>query len=205
MMLLEVMKLGPKEAAELIRRDCKPWLKEAGDAACLMYRGTSDVDGWFDKLDTRRDRKPTDTPRFVHAKLDDYFHEKFGIRLRSESLHCVGKARLAETYGKVRVVFPIGKYTYVWSPNVKDLYTYIGDEVPRARAEDSLRKAIFGALDEAEYKARDIDEALESGCEIMVDCEFAYYVDNRTQLDDRDYPEDKYGKMYCIDDVKEWI
>jgi len=42
--------------------------------------------------------------------IDDVFEKKMGIRLRSNSLFCVADRLLAESYGDVFAILPMGKY-----------------------------------------------------------------------------------------------
>ena len=70
----------------------------------------------------RDNRRPLDTPLWLHTVLDDWFYKKFKVRARSNALFCSFNDHLARNYGNVYRVFPIGKYQAISSFKVKDLY-----------------------------------------------------------------------------------
>ncbi len=118
-----------EEVAELIKRDCQPWLKEAGKN--LFYRGLDskssggylkplfDTD-LFLKGSVRNDRRPKDSPNWLHDALNDYFISKVGVPLRSASLFVAADYGLASNYGKTYMIFPIGNFNYAWSKHTAD-------------------------------------------------------------------------------------
>lgn len=118
-----------EEVAELIKRDCQPWLKEAGKN--LFYRGLDskssggylkplfDTD-LFLKGSVRNDRSPKDSPNWLHDALNDYFISKVGVPLRSASLFIAADYGLASNYGKTYMIFPIGNFNYAWSKLTAD-------------------------------------------------------------------------------------
>ena len=107
------------KSVELIKRDCKPFLEEIN---IPLYRGTWN-DYYMAKLNRRRNRKPVDTYTEVHDILDNMFLEKFGWRARSEGVFVNQDAQ--NYYGdNLHLFFPIGKFKYLYSNTIDDLYTY---------------------------------------------------------------------------------
>jgi|GEM_PF-4913254 len=109
--------------------DCKPFLKETkGDF--ILYRGAETdkkIDGIAKKV-VRTDRKPRNMPLTVTVWLNELFKKKFGHDLRTTSVFVTPDKWMTLTYGKSYRFFPIGKYSYYWSPSIGDLYVYLRSE-----------------------------------------------------------------------------
>ena len=120
---------------EALLKDCKPFLKELKKSVSsidsLFYRGYDNFNGGtygFQKKKSRVNRRPRDTPLEVHEIFDDKFHDKFGWYVRTEGIFVTSNSSLARSYGTATIFFPIGKYKYVWSPKIEDLYNDLGSE-----------------------------------------------------------------------------
>jgi len=118
---------------QTLLKDCKLFLVELNKAntpnAKFFYRGYGGhMNGIIQKKKTRKDRMPTDTPEAVHTLLDRSFKKKFGWRVRSQGVFTTSDKIYAGGYGLNVLFFPIGKYKYVYSPEVRDLYAHIGGE-----------------------------------------------------------------------------
>ena len=71
-----------------------------------------------------RNRRPVDTPIAMHTMLDDSFQRHFGHAYRSNAVFASSNA--SQTYyGHRYAVFPIGKYSAVYSTTINDLYDAI--------------------------------------------------------------------------------
>jgi hypothetical protein len=82
---------------------------------------TSLMSSNFVKKKTRKDRMPLSTPLNIHNMLDTLFVKRFGWKVRSEGVFTYG----AEGYLYSHYLFPIGKFKFVYSPRVKDLWDYL--------------------------------------------------------------------------------
>jgi hypothetical protein len=194
-----------------IQAECKPFLKEIKGARGTLTRhqkapnpggggsikvkkvNTTPV---FKKT-TRKDRQPLDSPFDFHILIDDWFaNSKFGWRARSSALFCWGTPfpLLASDW----MVFPAGKFQYVWSPKVTDLYGKVeiffekGKGEKRKAEQESDGPKSFGdpymdrATDEAwevfekqlapTYTNKNLKKAVVSSKEIMVNCSYSYLV-----------------------------
>ena len=87
----------------------------------ILFSGRKKTIGWF-KDSVRKDRNPRDTPREIHYLLDDMFKDKFGVRARTNSIFCYNDHFKALQYGDPYYIFPVGKYTAIWSTSISDLY-----------------------------------------------------------------------------------
>lgn len=120
-----------------LSKDCKMFLKEfekteqpvpKGSKSIpssyrWLLRGTYKSTDKIKKVTPRSDRQPKDTPPELHKLLDWEFKRRFGWYARSEGVFVTGYYQDAKAYGTaIYMVFPIGRYDYIWSPKVKDLY-----------------------------------------------------------------------------------
>lgn len=74
----------------------------------------------WQKFSVRSDRKPRDMPKDLHNLLDKTFLEMFGWKARSEGVFVTSGATWEGE--KDSLFFPIGKFKYIWSPRINDLY-----------------------------------------------------------------------------------
>jgi hypothetical protein len=70
-------------------------------------------------------RTPTDTPEEIQKWIDDEFEKKFGWRPRSQGVFA--SASVFGAYNPRFIFFPIGKYKYIWSPEVQDFFGKLDD------------------------------------------------------------------------------
>jgi hypothetical protein len=114
---------------DIIQTSCQPFLKEMrqNNIKDFLYRGVNYGLDYWEVKKTRTDRKPKDTKQEIHELLDDLFLKKFGWRARSQGVFTIGdKSKISQKgYGHHHIFFPIGKYKYLWSPLVEDLYVQI--------------------------------------------------------------------------------
>lgn len=112
------------EFFDTIKKDCKKYLNEIKDPTkVIAYRGiNSNRDyGFISVKDARTDRLPLDTDKRLSDKIDEWFKHEYGVRFRSEAVFAIGNRTLASHFGTVYIMFPIGDYDYVWSPNYSDI------------------------------------------------------------------------------------
>lgn len=112
----------------------------------------------------------------------------------------------AGKYGSLYVIFPKGNFSFAWSPNVKDLYTNLNRhlkskfDLDQDRAEmwessdgqsfmykqfnnehtvDKIQfeQSIYGLLENLQYQNTDLSSAINSGAEIMINCNSYYAID----------------------------
>lgn len=116
----------------ILKRDCKPILRVLKNGKWFLWRGRppKGFEKGFPKLDTkdilevtpRKDRKPTHTPLVDHIALNKAFNEKFGWNVRSEAVFATRKRTEAYIFGQPYLFFPVGKFEFVYSEKVEDLW-----------------------------------------------------------------------------------
>lgn len=180
----------------LLKKDCAPFMKECVHGG-FLYRGITNMDESnlvmeYDEIEVykkavRSDRLPLNTEKETQVLYDNWFEKKFGYRVRSESMFCFGEdgREAARQYGRVFLVFPIGDFQYVWSPNVLDLQIHAeseydgdadwdaDDEPPKYELNEPNVNAL---LSKARYKKTGLRAALGSESEIMVRCKSYYAI-----------------------------
>lgn len=119
------------EIYEILSRDCKPFINEfLKKKKTFIWRGTNKRVDFIQKITPRKDRKPRDMPKELHKFLDNVFKDNFGWYVRSEGVFASSDRSFAEDFsdtgGDSYLFFPIGRYDYIWSPVIKDIYTWLG-------------------------------------------------------------------------------
>jgi hypothetical protein len=116
-----------KEIIFILENECKQFLDEVKEGKVTpIFRGVKNVDDGNTKglyiKSSRIDRAPLDTREDVSYILDNFFEEKFGVRLRSTGVFTSKFPTVASDYGRPYLFFPIGDYKYFWNTDIKDLY-----------------------------------------------------------------------------------
>ena len=121
-----------EELVKVLMRDCAPFVSDLAidNFANFLYRGSQKSFSGIisNKNKPRKDRKPRDTPMELHLRFDKLFQRKFGWKVRSSGVFATPDIYSVEEYGIFYLFFPIGKYRYVWSPEISDLYGYLSEE-----------------------------------------------------------------------------
>jgi len=167
-----------EKTIELIKKNCGPFLKELKQTGKkqFLYRGYETVSGTITKKRSRNDRRPRDMDETTSEYLDDLFKRKFGWFARSAGIFAISKRGDTIEYGTPYLFFPIGKYKYIWSPSVDDLYTKINDR--NLSLEDDFLEnyenhwnAKYGEYSgNGTWKYNDIEiEQAESESEVMIE------------------------------------
>ena len=137
--LTEAKEIDPEEIDELIDKNCKPILKEL--KGHILYRGIKKLHSPCYKIQTREDRKPTDTPKAIQKIFDDICQNLYGWKPRASGLFVSGDKFQANAYGNIYTIWPIGNFKFIWSAKIRDFYTTLKYEVIKYR-EDRESEAI---------------------------------------------------------------
>jgi len=170
-------------AIEGIKKNCKPFLKDMRGSIGTLVRMQGDARRkpiLFKNI--RKERNPLDTQKEIHTYADEWFNKKFGWRARSNVIFCWGRPFGDITFyiSSYYLVFPVGKYKYVWSPEVKDLTEYLNADKEFFRGQDInkniLLPVIEKLLNDAEYTNKNIRRAVSHDNEIMINTKSAYMI-----------------------------
>lgn len=125
---------------DIIKKDCKYYLNNVNEKYHL-FRGiwASDIGSKFKKLKTLENRRPRNTKKEVTELLDESFKSKFNIKARTSTLFCTGSLNDTFMYGDPFFIFPIGKYDFIWSDKIHDLFI----DLSHIRTLDSTDEKLF--------------------------------------------------------------
>ena len=116
-------------AAKEVAKNCKLFLE--GSKGLPMYRGMPAQLGQegkiisFAKKTIRTDRRPRNSgdDAIFQWTFNTAINEMYKIpAVRNMSLFATGSENFAGIFGDLYFVFPIGKFNYLWSPEVHDSY-----------------------------------------------------------------------------------
>lgn len=114
-----------------------------------------------------RNRRPRNTPEWIHLIADKWFFDNFGVNYRTEALFCTGDKTIACYYGNIYPVAPLDGYSFCWSPEIKDLFK----SVSNMAIEDGDSTSVIELLERGNYRTEDLVNAIASGSEIMIKAE----------------------------------
>jgi hypothetical protein len=141
---------------DFLEKNCKQAIKEAKARHCFFWRGLKNpISGSYGVKGVRQNRIPTDTPEEIQKWIDNEFKKKFGWRPRSQAVFAAGSMEGAYNYTTSRdkmMFFPIGSYSYLWSPGIKDLFTNMEDFIMDQKIADDMEKFSLEEITESEEK-----------------------------------------------------
>lgn len=182
MRLFEVEINNNDDALEMvaaINRDCKPYLDaiDHNPAHYPLYRGVGSESDLFIIKSVRLDgRRPSDSAQNVHDALNDYFIQKFEEPFR-DAMFAAGTDIVAESFGNLYLVFPVGQFTFIWSPEVTDLVTEWSSSLDDiVDTEYGPRSDMNRFMNQFDYTNKNLQAAIQSNKEIMIRCEEYYGV-----------------------------
>jgi hypothetical protein len=144
---------------------CDQYLSSFDGKPKYLWRGfgTKNFHGVVEKGPIRN-RKPRDTPEWIHVIADQWFFDTFGARYRSEAMFCFGTKAAASFYGNIYLIVPTDEFTFCWSPKYIDLFS----EITRANITVGDKEAVIKVLNSGSYINIDLASAIRSNSEIMV-------------------------------------
>lgn len=183
--------------ADFIRENCQPFLKlKPNPLKNALLRGIRGASYYPSVVDVLQNREPVDISINVQYGIDDELKKRGFVARRGNSIYCTGDYSIATGYGAVYMVFPIGDFSFTWSKAVLDLVRLQDDiltkyglttktgktfdlgRVPNKKLANS--EGVVGnfdkIVDDLEYQTSDFDAAIQSGHEILINCQKVLYV-----------------------------
>jgi hypothetical protein len=123
----EAFKITPdfETILEILWKKCNPFLKDLikpGWNGDFLYSGRGDHKDVIMIKKVRDNRRPKDMNPELSTMFDEMFYKKFGFHARSNAIFCTGNYNDAIRYGNVYMIFPVGKYKFIYSNMIRDLY-----------------------------------------------------------------------------------
>ncbi|WP_300760225.1 hypothetical protein [Janthinobacterium sp.] len=182
------------EFSEFIHRECQPFIDKAKGSG-VAIRGMDQPGRVIHTYNTpqahplhvhintvRKDRKSLSTPDVYHRAIDGWMQDEFGIAARTGSVFVFGErsAHHTENYGQPYIIFPRGDFKFLWSPVVGDLYDALimefGPAFKMGRTDEVSPEDITRYVKSLQYTDEDFNLALQSGNEIMIECDEYYAI-----------------------------
>lgn len=151
-----------------IKRDCQSYLSQV-ESPFKLFRGLSERGPFITKQVRLTGRQPLAMDHDDYTAANDYFQKQFGAPFRN-SMMATGDMTNTWKFGNTYIVYPIGNFEFVWSPEIDDLN--YGIRTPNFR--DHYNSDISYFLSEAKYTNKNLEAAIESGNEIMIRCKKYY-------------------------------
>ena len=147
--------------------DCKPYLRQNRTPLTkdIMFRGIHSSMPFLTKKVRLDDRRPLDLVNAVHELLNTAMTKKFGEPFRN-ALFVTGSGSETSNYGERYIVLPRGDFTFLWSPDVSDIYNHYDNRLQTQSNEDFV-KELFS---ENKYSTSQLLNAISSHSEIMIRC-----------------------------------
>ena len=171
-----------EKGTRLIRRDCQYFLSQV-DHPFSLYRGMFGSTQKFIKKAVRLDsRRPQEMDVQHHDTINNYFTEAFGEPFRN-ALFATGDSDASNYFGSNYFIFPIGKFTFLWSWEIDDLNFHMHDLLdelfknrnsPIPPTPEQKAEGLVKALRNVDYETDDFQKAVKSGNEIMIRCKEYY-------------------------------
>lgn len=145
---------------EILARKCKPYIDvlKTCERENILIRGSNDEIRIIKKFKHNlENRYPRNMPINIHNCLNTKYENVFNWKIRN-GVFCYG-CNLAKNvkynlgYGPNYIMFPIGEFEFVYSPNIFDLFEYFSES----------DKIIKDKLNDLCFSAEDLNEALKSG------------------------------------------
>lgn len=121
------------KAVDLIIKDCQPFLEQINYKVkrLPLYRGLKQIkrddrgkfeEGLMLKRKVRKDRQPKDMSKQDVSIMDQVFVNHFGYPYRTQALFTTGSYNIADNYGQVFLIFPIGQFNFLWDKESGDMF-----------------------------------------------------------------------------------
>jgi len=126
------------EIKDILNKNCSKFINEMVSTKIeILFRGfnflgdhKSPTKGVYE-VGSQRGRYPKDMSPDFSERLDDFFEDKFGERLRGNGVFVTKNPKTASNYSessRAYIFFPIGDYKYYWSKEIGDLFNYVENE-----------------------------------------------------------------------------
>jgi len=143
------------------------FIKDLQKAKKFLWRGSNKFVDKFKQISPRVNRRPSDMDEHTQKKLDDLFQEGFGVKPRSQGVFTIGNDSEAENYGEPYMFFPHGKYKFIWSDRITDLYQDVNNKRLNKNEDDIYSEWLSnygeGGNGQWEYKGMIINSELGNG------------------------------------------
>ena len=134
MLIREVVEIDEKLRREInyIDTHCSDAVAAYRITSRILYRGIKS----FDKIIKGKSlsyREPVDTEPITQELVDKMLSGAGFKALRSNSIFCTPEVWDTKYYGEPYILFPENGFEYTWSRKIRDFYSDIDDNLPKAK------------------------------------------------------------------------
>jgi hypothetical protein len=159
-------------AITLINKNCKAYLREFNKMTLFRGIGEEKV-AW--EVKPRKDRRPLDTDRKVHNILNTIFEDMFGWPVRNGVFVSTdGNWDMTDM-----MFFAGGKYKYVYSPIISDLYRQGSEKTILDMLRDNDIDGIEEWIESKGYTDKNLNKIIRT--EASFNCKY-YYLLNKNYM-----------------------
>ena len=149
-----------------LKKSCKPAIDFYKKAKSPLWRGMKHGVNNFVRKAVRNDRRPRVVSDDLHKVLDECFKKHFGWNARSEGVFTGSEGNVTQNWGMPYVIFPIGKFDYVYTIDPEAGFWEILNEYETLDLEDMVEpeviiKDICNAV-KRNYKNKGLESVLKS-------------------------------------------
>lgn len=134
------------------------------------------------EVKVRKGRPSLSTDEHINDSLKRAFEEEYGNDFKTTAMFASGKAKGEN----VHLIFPIGRFDYLWSEDQKDLYDALTNsendgelywDMHKAESDDERDKMVKAFLKDNKFiHNKELQKAADQGHEIMIDCKYYYVI-----------------------------
>jgi len=173
------------EIAIILKKECMPFINEMkrGNIQSWFFRATEKKIDTIREIKLRVNRKPRNIPKEIHDYMDMLFKKHFGWKVRSEGVFATSdRYTISNIYGEPYLFFPMGKYKYVYHPQIGDIYNFFDVMYGISYGEeyidiDKMKKKFDELI--SQYTSKKLTNAYESVVEVSFKCKSYYLVDKK--------------------------
>jgi hypothetical protein len=213
----ELDRLQLVDTLNQINEDCQQYLRKmAVDGKFHALYVSLQSEKWpTHEIQVRKNKAPVPTPKKILDSFDRVMGEMYGREFRSDSFIATGSPSVAAKSGVKHMIFPIGKFDYLWSPKIRDLIHGMGHEeditngeglyfdIHDAEDEKAEDKVVKEFLEKKEFVFnKDIKQAANKGHDVMLDCKYYYAVPTSKILEHFDTFKKKIGNIHFDQSMK---
>lgn len=187
----ELSRLHMVDVLNMIKDECQQYLRRVAMNGKFhaLYTGLPSKRWPQCEVQVRKDRAPIPTPKRIQDTFDRVMMEMYGKEFRSDSFFATGSPAMSDDRGIKHLVFPIGRFEYLWSEKLDDLIYGFGSEeditdekglywdMQEAEGMDAEDKVLKKFLKENEFVLnKDLRRAADKRHEVMIDCKYYYAI-----------------------------
>lgn len=197
------------DALNLIKADCLQFLHKAASNGKFhpMYRGLQSSVWPKYEVRVRHTPKNESTDKDIRDSIRRVFTDKYGHAFGADAIFCTG----GSTTGDKHLIFPIGKFDFLWSEKLDDLDNGLGGaeedgelyyDMHAAEDDKSRDKLVKEFIKDNDFKHnQELKVCLDKGHEVMIECKYFYAIPSKVVHQYYDVFAEMIGELHSKKDL----